>query len=237
MKTRIIIIDIITFICLPVWADDEMKDIMISGGKISTSLFNSQEKFWNYSYIMKTLYGTKEELGITITYQFTEWISTDAIIINGDIKGKVNHGIGLNITPIKGIHLRVYSGLNSCGEKDKITSIYLAALFAYKCENFTLGAEYNHILNSKYTFGNDFFGCSIFASLKITKYADAYVRFDYLYLKEKEKLFENEKSAVIGFEFKITENLKITPNFKMTFTENNQNPKNYLAYLNCTYSF
>ncbi|MEE1154379.1 MAG: hypothetical protein UH241_04395, partial [Acutalibacteraceae bacterium] len=50
---------------------------------------------------------------------------------------------------IKGIHLRVYSGLNSCGEKDKITSIYLAALFAYKCENFTLGAEYNHILNSK----------------------------------------------------------------------------------------
>ena len=52
-----------------------------------------------------------------------------------------------------------------------------------------------------------------------------------------QKLFENEKSAVIGFEFKITENLKITPNFKMTFTENNQNPKNYLAYLNCTYSF
>lgn len=144
MKTRILIIDIITFICLPVYAEDVMKNIILNGGNISTTLFHSQEKYWNYSNVMKTLYGTKEEIGITITYKFTEWISTDA---------------------------------------------------------------------------------------------DAYVRFDYLYLKEKQKLFENEKSAVIGFEFKITENLKITPNFKMTFTENNQNPKNYLAYLNCTYSF
>lgn len=237
MKTRIIIIDIITFICLPVWADDEMKDIMISGGKISTSLFNSQEKFWNYSYIMKTLYGTKEELGITITYQFTEWISADAIIINGDIKGKVNHGVGLNFTPIKGLYMRVYSALNDCGDNKKITMVNLAAFLGYKCERFTIGAEYNHIVNSAYTFGSDFFGYCLFASVKITQNTDIYARFDGLYSKEKLKLFKNEKSAVIGFEFKITENLKITPNFKITFTENNQNPKNYLAYLNCTYSF
>ena len=237
MNTRIIIVDIITFICLPVWANDETKNIILNGGNISTALFNSQEKFWNYSYVMKTLYGTKEELGITITYQFTEWISAEAIIINGDIKGKVNHGVGLDFTPIKGLHMRVYSALNDCGEKKKITMVNLAAFWGYKCERFCIGAEYNHIVNSAYTFGCDFFGYSLFASVKISKNADMYARFDGLYSKEKLKLFKNEKSAVIGFEFKVREKLTITPNFKMTISENALQPNNFIAYLNCTYNF
>jgi hypothetical protein len=53
----------------------------------------------------------------------------------------------------------------------------------------------------------------------------------------KQKLFENEKSAVIGFEFKVREKLTITPNFKMTISENALQPNNFIAYLNCTYNF
>ena len=64
-----------------------------------------------------------------------------------------------------------------------------------------------------------------------------YARFDGLYSKEKLKLFKNEKSAVIGFEFKVREKLTITPNFKMTISENALQPNNFIAYLNCTYNF
>jgi hypothetical protein len=143
MKTRIIIIDIITFICLPVWAEDTLKTIMLSGGNISTTQLSSpishqgcnlskysQEKFCNYSYVMKRLYSSKkEEFNISSTYQLAEWISADL------------------------------------------------------------------------------------------------------------KFFKNEKSAAVGFEFKVNDNLKIRPNFKMTISENTNFLNNFHAYLNCIYSF
>ena len=129
MKTRIIIIDILTLICLPIWAEDDMRDIMLSGGNISTTLFNSQEKFWNYSNVMKTLNNRKEGLDKNLAYQFTEWISADL------------------------------------------------------------------------------------------------------------EFFKNEKSAVVGFEFKVNDNLKFRPNLKMTIPENTNILNNLHAYLNCIYSF
>ena len=61
----------------------------LNGGLISTTQFNFQEKFWGYRYIMKSFqdqykFGSSADLGISASYQLADWISADAIIVNGE---------------------------------------------------------------------------------------------------------------------------------------------------------
>lgn len=61
----------------------------LNGGLISTTQFNFQEKFWGYRYVMKSFqdqykFGSSADLGISAAYKFADWISADAIIVNGE---------------------------------------------------------------------------------------------------------------------------------------------------------
>ena len=63
--------------------------LTLNGGLISTTQFNFQEKFWGYRYIMKSFqdeykFGSSADLGISVAYKFADWVSADAIIVNGE---------------------------------------------------------------------------------------------------------------------------------------------------------
>ena len=64
-------------------------NLTLNGGLISTTQFNFQEKFWGYRYIMKSFqdqykFGNSADLGISAAYKFADWVSMDAIIVNGE---------------------------------------------------------------------------------------------------------------------------------------------------------
>ena len=64
-------------------------NLTLNGGLISTTQFNFQEKFWGYRYIMKSFqdqykFGNSADLGISLAYKFADWLSADAIIVNGE---------------------------------------------------------------------------------------------------------------------------------------------------------
>ena len=166
--------------------------LTLNGGLISTTQFNFQEKFWGYRYIMKSFqdqykFGSSADLGISVAYKFADWVSADAIIVNGEgykkiqINDGLNYGLGVTLTPVKGFQIRLYAGLNDSGVEGKANSVNMAAFAGYKHDKFTIGAEYNHMLNASYTKGNDQFGYSIFGSVKVAKFADIYARFDGLH--------------------------------------------------------
>ena len=74
----------------------------LNGGLISTTQFNFQEKFWGYRYIMKDFqdmykFGNSADLGISAAYKFADWISADAIIVNGEGYKKIQINDGLNL--------------------------------------------------------------------------------------------------------------------------------------------
>ena len=86
-------------------------NLTLSGGLISTTQFNFQEKFWGYRYIMKSFqdqykFGSSADLGISATYKFADWLSADAIIVNGEGYKKVqkndglNYGLGATLIPV-----------------------------------------------------------------------------------------------------------------------------------------
>ena len=220
----------------------------LNGGLISTTQFNFQEKFWGYRYIMKSFqdeykFGSSADLGLSASYKFADWVSADAIIVNGEGYKKIqkndglNYGFGLTLTPVKGFQLRLYGGLNESGVDGKENTVNMAAFAGYKCDRFTIGAEYNHMLNASNTKGNDQFGYSAFASVKVAKNADIYARFDDLYSKNDWNISKDEQAAIIGAQFKLGKYVKVAPNFRMSMPKADGAKNEYSAYVNCYFGF
>ena len=219
-------------------------DFTLNGGLISTTQFNFQEKFWGYRYIMKSFqdqykFGNSADLGISASYKFADWVSADAIIVNGEGYKKVqkndglNYGLGVTLTPVKGFQVRLYGGLNESGQEGKDDIVNMAAFAGYKCEKFTIGAEYNYMQNTSNKNDTDQYGYSVFASAKVSKKAEVYARFDELYSKNDWNIAKDEQAAIIGAQFKLGKYVKVAPNFKMNKPKADGADNKYSAYVSC----
>ena len=145
--------------------------------------------------------------------------------------------MGVTLTPVKGFQIRLYGGLNESGVEGKKDIANLAAFVGYKHEKFTIGAEYNQMWNASYTDGNDQFGYSAFASVKVAKFADVYARFDDLYSNNDWNIAKDEQAAILGAQFKLGKYVKIAPNFRMSMPKADGAKNAYSAYINCYFGF
>ena len=218
-------------------------DMTLNGGLISTTQFNFQEKFWGYRYIMKSFqdqykFGSSADLGLSVAYKFADWISADAIVVNGEGYKKIqkdnglNYGLGVTLTPVKGFQVRLYGGLNASAEEGKEDIINMAAFAGYKNDRFTIGAEYNHMMNASYKEGNDQYGYSLFASMKVANNTEVYARFDDLYSNDEWNIAKDEQAAIVGAQFKLGKNVKLAPNFRMAMPKAEGSDNTYAAYIN-----
>ena len=219
-------------------------NLTLNGGLISTTQFNFQEKFWGYRYIMKSFqdqckFGSSADLGISVAYKFANWVSADAIIVNGEgykkiqVNNGLNYGFGVTLSPFKGFQIRVYGGLNDSEEKQKKSIINLAAFAGYRHENFYIGAEYNHMWNAAHTDNANQYGYSVFGSVKVANFADIYARFDDLYSNNDWNITKDERAAILGAQFKLGKYVKIAPNFRMNIPKADDANYTYSAYINC----
>ena len=219
-------------------------NLTLNGGLISTIQFNFQEKFWGYRYIMKSFqdeykFGNSADLGLSASYMFADWLSADAIIVNGEGYKKIqkndglNYGLGVTLTPVKGFQIRLYGGLNESGQNGKADIVNMSAFAGYKCDRFTIGVEYNQMLNASNTKGNDLFGYSAFASVMVAKNADVYARFDDLYSKSDWNIAKDEQTAILGAQFKLGKYVKVAPNLRMCMPKADGAKNEYSAYINC----
>ena len=199
----------------------------LNGGLISTTQFNFQEKFWGYRYIMKDFqdmykFGSSADLGVSVAYKFADWISADAIIVNGEGYKKIqkndglNYGAGVTLTPAKGFQVRLYGGINEGADNTQEDKLNLAAFAGYKGDKFSIGAEYNKMYNASNKKDADQSGYSIFTSVKLAKNTELYARFDDLYSKDDWNIAKDEQAAIIGTQFKLGKYVKLAPNFRIT---------------------
>ena len=219
-------------------------DLTFNGGLIPTIQYSFQEKFWGYRYIIKTFqdeykFGSSADLGLSVAYTFTDWLSMDAIIVNGEGYKKIqkndgmNYGLGATLSPMKGFQIRVYGSLNESGESGKKDIANLATFIGYKSDKFTLGAEYNSMWNTSYKKGNDQYGYSLFASTRLTPQIDLYARFDDLYSKHDWNIAQDDRAAILGAQFKFGKYVKIAPNFRVSMPKADGASNDYYAYISC----
>ena len=137
------------------------KKMTLNGGLISTTQFKTQESFWGKRYVAKSFqdeykFGSSADLGVSLAYDFNNWIAADVIVANGEgykklqVNDGLQYGAGVTLTPIKGLICRVYASYNEASEKEMEDITNLNAFLGYKNQAFLIGAEWNYQSNAKY---------------------------------------------------------------------------------------
>lgn len=127
--------------------------------------------------------------------------------------------------------------MNESGEEGKKNITNLAAFAGYKHEKFSIGAEYNHMLNAAYADNANQYGYSVFGSVKVAKFADIYARFDDLYSNDDWNIAKDEQVAILGAQFKLGKYVKIAPNVRMSMPKADGAKNSYSTYVNCYFGF
>lgn len=222
----------------------ETGGLTLNGGMISTTQFGVQEKFWGYRYIMKSFqdeykFGSSADLGISASYKFNNWVSADAIIVNGEgykivqVNDGLQYGLGATFTPVEGLTLRLYGSVEEAGVPGKIEEYTWAAFAGYKHKYFSLGAEYNIYQNAGFAKDKDQYGLSIYGSARVSNIVDIYARYDNLSSLNDWNILKDEDAAMLGAQFKVCNYVKIAPNVRMSIPLAPGADNHYSAYVSC----
>jgi hypothetical protein len=224
------------------WKHDRLT---LHGGLISTTSFKVQEDFWGYRYMKMVLqdyykFSSSADLGISAAYKFTDWFSADAIVVNGEGYKKIqsnsgfNYGLGATLTPIEGLQLRLYGGLNQGNGNNGEDVVNLATFIGYKAKNFSIGAEYNHKINSLKTSSYDQSGLSMYMTILLSEKVNLFTRYDELSSIDS-WYSKDESAAIVGADFTLGKHIKLSPTFRLGMPKAADMPNNYSAYINCSF--
>jgi hypothetical protein len=195
-------------------------------GVISLLQFKTQTKIWGYRYIYKSFqdqykYNSSADLGINIAYKFSDFISGDFSLTNGEGYKKIaadsslRAGFGVTINPIKSLILRAYY---DCIKKKSINQQSISLFLGYKIKNISIGAEYNKQLNHKNSDGKDLNGYSFYTTYTVNKKFKLFGRYDKLSssntLDKEWNLAKDGSLFIVGMEFTPVKGIKISPNYQ-----------------------
>lgn len=213
-------------------------------GLISTTSFKVQEDFWGYRYMLMSFqdqykYSSSADLGISAAYRFADWISADAIVVNGEgykkiqIEDGVQFGLGATINPTKNLTLRLYGSVNEAAD-DMGSEIYnYAMMLGYKSENYMIAAEYNILQNTKHVADADQSGLSLYTSGKVSQKVNLFARYDQMFSHNDWNIQKDESAIIAGAEFRLHKYIKVAPNFRMIMPHADGVKNRCYAYISC----
>ena len=222
----------------------------VSFGMIPTTQFELQERVWGYRYIEKSFQddykiGSSADLGISASYTFTNWLSADVIAINGEgykkiqADNKFKTGLGLTLTPIKGLTARGYFDVMG---KDSTQST-LVGFLGYEFAKGAIGAEYNLQNNFGYGKGKDLSGTSVYATVIPFKNIKLFGRYDYVTSTkligktDNWNLSKDGSLIIAGIEFQPVKGVRISPNYRLwTPADKQKSPVNSF-FISCDIKF
>lgn len=221
----------------------------LNAGLISLEQANIQEKFWGRRYLMQSFqyeykFGSSADMGLWAKYNFSDKFAIDATCINGEGYKKLNvdkgmrYGAGLTFKPNKNLTLRVYADNYDVPEQDTTGKSQNAIAFfaGWKNDIFSLGAEYNMLINKSYVEDHDLNGASVYADAKIAKGTSVFARWDNLSSKDDWSESSCGNLIIAGIEWKVNKHLVVTPNFRAWLSQSDSGTEKIFAYVNLHFS-
>lgn len=219
-------------------------------GLIGLYGFKVQEKQWGYRYLFKSFqdehkFGASADLGASFMYKFSDFISADAMILNGEGYKNIQSdntykgAIGVTITPIKNLKLRAYYDMMSTDVAQQTIALFAG----YKSDIFKIGAEYNLQSNNKMIEDQNLTGISLYTTIITGKKLNFFGRFDNLSSNKLEgaadpwNISKNGQAYIFGVEYKPIKGIKISPNFQGWDPSEKDAPFETGAYLSFEMSF
>lgn len=223
-------------------------NLTLNGGLISTTSFKIQEDFWGYRYMKMVLqdyykFASSADLGLSVAYKFAEWISMDAIIVNGEGYKKIQkndglqYGLGATFFPVEGVTMRIYGSINERSDKSLENSNLYATFIGYKHEKFSIGAEYNRIENMSNIDNHNLSGVSIYSTIKLCDKVNSFLRHDNIWSKDDWNVNKDEATYMTGIEYSPCRYVKIAPNFRYHHAKSAITRNRSMAYINCYFGF
>ena len=213
----------------------------INAGLTGLLQFNLQEDYWMHRYVMQSFQDLNKmapsvDMGVTGEYKFTDYLMADLSLTNGtgykDVKksGSKRYAAGITLHPINNIVLRAYADVFNESEDvrdelpEGVTDVnyknqYSLSLFAgYRNSNVSGGVEYNKVYNKGFVAEKDYFGYSLYTSVKISPKFGIFARYDITDSNIPSSFTGswNDDNQLImgGVEFTPVKQLKISPNFR-----------------------
>lgn len=222
--------------------------LSLNGGLISTTSFKVQEDFWGYRYMKMVLqdyykFASSADLGLSLSYKFADWLSMDAIVVNGEGYKRLQkadglqYGVGATLTPAKGLALRLYGSINEKSES-ALENINIYALFAgYKHERFSIGAEYNRVENMNNVKDQNIDGVSFYSTIKLGGKLNGFLRYDNIFSKDDWNAAKDEVTYMAGVEYRPCKYVKISPNLRYHEAKTAVGEDKLMAYISCYFGF
>lgn len=203
------------------WSKSKLE---LNFGIIKTNNSSLQERAWGHRYLMKSFgdeYGISHsaDLGVSAIYKFTANIEADFSITNGkgfknlEVGGNYRYTLGLTFNPIEYLTVRGSYDLyvRDIYGSSTANQHILSAFVGYEREKFSLGGEYNYMLNSDFAKNINRGGFAFYSTVKLIDKLDLFARYDRY--SADNKIVEDLGSAIrTGVEYKPFAFLKVSPN-------------------------
>jgi len=222
----------------------------VSFGMIGTTQFEAQEKSWGNRYVEKSFQdayklGSSADLGIRASYNFTNWLSANLIVVNGEGYKKLQSdknfksGLGLTLVPVKNLTAFAYYDIMGKNE----TQSTLATFLGYDFGKASIGAEYNLQENVGYTANKSLSGASVYAAVLPFKNFKVFGRYDYLTSNtltgetNNWNLSKDGNLIIAGVEFQPVKGVKISPNYRLWNPADGSKKPTSSFYISCDIKF
>jgi hypothetical protein len=223
----------------------------VTFGITTTRLFTSQQRFWGKRYLADPIetsgdYGYNSDLGVVADYKFSETVTADLAVMNGEgynqiqLDNNLRSSAGITITPGKKLVFRLYSDIM---KTDNIWQSTFIGFTGFRNDLFNVGVEYIYQTNHDFNSGHDAWGLSGTGAITVLKNTELFLRYDYAtsFLLNGEQHrwnYSNDGSFMIsGIQYTFNSSLRMSLNYRSTFPSDPANKKYEAIYLNTRFYF
>ncbi len=161
--------------------------VNVSFGIITTRHFDYLQRFWGKRFIasefeVRNNYGYIADLGVVIDYKFSDKLTGDLSVTNGEgysniqLDNGVKAAAGLTYKPTGQFAFRFYNDLNN---NNGVLQYTLSSFAGVDNKWVNFGASFHYKTNMDKVEGHDSWGVSSTGSFKLPKNYEVFARYDY----------------------------------------------------------
>lgn len=202
--------------------------LTINFGLVGNFQFKVQEKLWGHRYIYRSFmdehdFGSSADIGVTTKYEFTEKLSAEFGILNGEgykSPQSDNRFLTQGAVTYKANSYLTLKGFYSIATKTYTTHTYAFFMGFNPFKDFQIGGELNFVDNMNDSQHHDAMGYSVYGTYDFDEQWQIFGRFDKLksnQLSGEENPWNilNDGSAVIaGVQFKPAPEIAMSVNYQ-----------------------
>ncbi len=218
----------------------------ISMGMVKTKIYMFQQTWLGMRYLAKTFqdlngYGTDSDLGISVTYKFSDLLEADLMLMNGEgggslqLDNNLKSSGGLTISPSKNVSFRLYDDVMKNKNVWQSTSLLFAG---YKNDHFFLGAEFNYKTNLDTINGHNAFGISATGGVNLSGKTMFFTRYDLArsvtpHGEAANWNYRNDGAFfIIGMQYTVSRAVRIAIDYQSKIPDDNSKSNSNMIFIN-----